>query len=256
MRPATQSPLFANLSGLVLLIMLLTVPVALKAAEKPDSLKSKLTAGVTFSLNSNGIASIPAFSLDKPALIFSPYVAKGRFSYEPVLAYGLNLKPWFIDNWFNFKLINRPKFELKASWNLSSFFTDFKPADSTEFLKAERYFAYALTGTIRFTPSVSLQLAYWNDRGQEEESLKGHFLNAVLEKSQIPVGNHVLLTAALQAFYINYTGESDGFFVTPRLSASVRNVPLSLFFMATQAIQSNIDPFPKFRWNVGIGYSL
>lgn len=256
MRTAAPFRLPAALPGLALIIVLIHVPVALKAAEKPDSSRSKLTAGVTFSLNSNGIASIPAFSLDKPALIFAPFVAKGRFSYEPALAYGLNLKPWFIDNWFNFKLINRPKFELKAAWNLSSFFTDYKPADTTTFLKAERYFAYALTGTIRFTPSLSLQLAYWNDRGQEKESLKGHFLNAVLEKSQIPVGNHVLLTAALQTFYINYTGENDGFFVTPRLSASVRDVPLSLFFMATQAIQSNIDPFPKFRWNIGIGYSL
>lgn len=256
MRPSSQPALSAILPGMALLILLLAAPAALKAADKPDSLKSKLTAGATFSLNSNGIASIPAFSLDAPALIFSPFVAKGRFSYEPALAYGLDLKPWFIDNWFNYKLINRPKFELKASWNLSSFFTKFEPIDTTHVLKTERYFAYALTGTIRFSPSLSLQLAYWNDRGQEKESLKGHFLNAVLEKSQIPVGNHVLLTAALQTFYIDYTGNSDGFFITPRLSASVRNIPVSLFFMATQAIQSNIDPFPKFRWNVGIGYSL
>lgn len=238
-----------------LLVLILAAP-SLSAAEKSDSTRSKLTAGVTFSLNSNGIASIPAFSLDKPALVASPVLSKGRFSYEPVLAYGLNLKPWYIDNWFNFKLINRPAFEFRAAWNLSSFFSEYTPEDDRTFLKSERYYAFAFTGTWRFAPKTSLQLAYWNDRGQEEESLKGHFLNMVLEKTEMPVGNHVLFTAALQVFYIDYTGESDGLFVTPRAAASIRNVPLSLFFMATQAVQSNIDPFPKFRWNIGLAYTL
>jgi len=249
-------PHFNLTAVLTVFLLILLVTSDLLAAERPDSTRPKLKAGLTLSLNSNGIASIPAFSLDKPALMAAPVLSKGRFSYEPVLAYGLNLKPWFIDNWFNFKLINRPAFELRAAWNLSSFFTEYTPENDRTFLKAERYYAYALTGTWRFAPKTSLQLAYWNDRGQEEESLKGHFLNMVLEKAEMPIGNHILFTAALQVFYIDYTGENDGLFVTPKVSASVRNVPLTLFIMATQAVQSNIDPFPKFRWNIGIAYTL
>jgi hypothetical protein len=245
-----------TLSSCLTVILLLSFANSSSAAERPDSTRPKLTAGLTLSLNSNGIASIPAFSLDKPALMASPVLSKGRFSYEPVLAYGLNLKPWFIDNWFNFKLINRPAFELRVAWNLSSFFAEYTPENDRTFLKTERYYAYALTGTWRFAPKTSLQLAYWNDRGQEEESLKGHFLNSVIERSEMPIGNHILVTAALQVFYINYTGDNDGLFITPKVSASVRNVPLSLFFIATQPLQSNIEPFPKFRWNIGIAYML
>jgi hypothetical protein len=89
--------------------------------ENSDSLRSKLNAGCTVSLNSNGIASIPAFSLDKPAIMASVSLAKGRFSYSPILAYGLDLKPWFIDNWLHYKLIKKPAFELRAGFNSAHF---------------------------------------------------------------------------------------------------------------------------------------
>src|SRR5664279_505761 len=64
---------------------------------KKDSLKNKLEPYLSFSLNSNGIAPIPAFSLDKPAIIASVGLTKGRFSYDPGLAYGLDGKVWYID---------------------------------------------------------------------------------------------------------------------------------------------------------------
>ncbi len=48
------------------------------ALQNADSTKSKkLQAGATFSLNSNGISSVPAFSLGKPALMASVSVGKG-----------------------------------------------------------------------------------------------------------------------------------------------------------------------------------
>jgi hypothetical protein len=48
--------------------------------ERADSTKSKLEAKATLSINSNGIAYIPAFSLDKPAIIGTLSLVKGRFS--------------------------------------------------------------------------------------------------------------------------------------------------------------------------------
>ncbi len=76
------------------------------------------------------------------------------------------------------------------------------------------------------------------------------------------IGRHVLCTAALQLFYINYDGNdgennnNDGLFIAPRVSFSVRNFPVSIFSQAVQAITSNIEPFPGFNMNVGIGYTL
>jgi len=223
--------------------------------EKSDSTKSKLKAGMTVSMNSNGIASIPAFSLDKPAIISSLSLVKNRFSYEPVLAYGLDLRPWFIDNWMNYKIVDRQKFELKAGFNVSTFFSEYFVTDDT-ILQGQRYFAFALTGVYEISPNTSLTIAYWNDRGQEKGTLKGHFLNLIVERSEINIGKNVLLSAAIQLFYINYTGENDGLFISPKVSSSLRNVPFSIFFQATQALTSNISPFPEFRWNLGLSYTL
>jgi hypothetical protein len=236
-------------------LLLLSIFTWSFSQEKTDSATSKLKADMTVSLNSNGIASIPAFSLDKPAIIASLALTKRRFSYKPVLAYGLELRPWFIDNWINYKIIDRQKIILKAGFNISTFFSEYTVSDK-KILQGQRYFAFALTGVIKISPKNSLTVAYWNDRGQEEGTLKGHFLNLICERSEINLGKNVLLSTAIQLFYINYTGKNDGLFISPKISSSLRNIPFSVFFQATQALTSNISPFPEFRWNVGLAYTL
>jgi hypothetical protein len=224
--------------------------------ENADSVRTKLKAGATVSLNSNGIAPIPAFSLDKPAVIAAISLVKGRFSYEPTLSYALNMKPWIIDSWLQYKVINKPTFEFKSGIIFSNFFSDYELADDTILHQSQRYFTFTFSGVYKFTPNTSLTLAYWNDRGQDIGTIKGHYFNLLGERSDINIGKHVLLAAALQLFYINYEGNNDGLFVSPRISSSIRKIPFSVFFQAIQAIVSDISPFPEFRWNVGLVYTL
>jgi hypothetical protein len=223
--------------------------------EKEDSTRTKLKAGATVSLNSNGIAPIPAFSLDEPAVIAAISLAKGRFSYEPTLCYGLDMKPWILDSWLQYKIINKPAFEFRTGIIFSNFFSEYKLPDET-ILQGQRYFTFTFTGVYKFSPKTNLTMAYWNDRGQDKGTIKGHYINLVADRSDINIGKHVLLAAALQFFYINYDGNNDGLFISPRISSSIRNVPFSIFFQAIQAIASNISPFPGFRWNVGLAYTL
>ena len=223
--------------------------------EPSDSTKTKLKAGASVSLNSNGMASIPAFSLGKPAIVATISLAKNRFSYTPTLAYGLDLRPWFIDNWLNYKIIRKPAFELTAGFNISTFGSQFSLPDGS-ILEAQRYFAYAMTGVYKVSEKNTLTIAYWNDNGQEKGTLRGHFINLVGERNEMNIGKNVLFSAALQIFYINYDGDNDGLFVAPKISTTLRNIPFSIYLQATQAINSNISPFPGFRWNIGIAYLL
>jgi hypothetical protein len=229
--------------------------------EPADSSKTKLKASGTISLNSNGISSIPAFSLGKPAVIASVSLIKNRFSYDPQLAYGLNFKAWFIDSWLHYKLIDRPHFEFRPGFNFSTFFSDYSIHDETipedeTIRQAQRYFTFEFTGIYKFNSNTSLTVGYWHDRGQEKGTLLGHFFNIVGEKSDINIGKNVLLTVDLQIFYIDYQGKNDGLFLSPKISSSLRNVPFNVFFQPIQAIYSNISPFPGFRWNLGISYTL
>ena len=223
--------------------------------EKADSTKSKLEANGTISINSNGIAYIPAFSLDKPAIIATFSLAKNRFSYDPILSYGLDLKPWIIDNWLHYKIVDKPAFELKAGLVISAFFSEYE-APNEVILQAQRYFAAELTGIYKFATNSSLSLTYLHDRGQDEGTLIGHYINLGVDKSEIAIGKKGLLYASLQLFYLNYSGNNDGLFVSPKISFSLRNIPSSIYFQAIQAWESNITPFPEFKWNIGLSYTL
>lgn len=223
--------------------------------ENPAKSHNPLETDLSFSLNSNGIASIPAFSLGKPAIIASVNITKGRFSYDPVLAYSLEMKPWFIDNWLHYKIIVKSKFELKAGANFSTFCSGFM-LNGDEILKAERYFAFSVTPTYRFSPVSSLTFDYWSDNGQEKGSISGHYISLAYDRSEIELGGKMLLSANILLFQLFYDGDNDGLFVSPKISLSVRDFPSTLFFQATQALTSNISPWPGFKWNAGISLSL
>jgi hypothetical protein len=236
-------------------LLLIALSVLASAQEISDSINRKLETSATVSINSNGIASIPAFSLDKPALIASMSLTKNRFSYDPTLAYGLDFRPWYIDNWLHYKIVRRPVFELTAGFNISTFGSRYNFTDEEHVWSTQRYFAGSLTGVYKVAPNSTITLAYWNDNGMDG-GIRGHFINLVGQKSEINLGKKALLSASLQVFYINYEGNNDGLFVTPSVSTTLRDCPFSLFLMATQAINSNISPFPGFRWNIGLSYTL
>lgn len=238
----------------IILFLFFVLTVSSSSSQSSENSRSKkLIASGNISINSNGIASIPAFALGKPAFISSVSLAKGRFSYDPVLAYGLDLKPWFIDNWLHYKFIARPIFEMRAGFNYSTFFSEYKLPDEI-LLQGQRYFAFALEAFYTFKPKHTLQFAYWNDRGQEPGTITGHFLSITGERTEIVVAKNMLLSAGLQLFYIDYTAENDGLFIAPKASASVKNIPLLLYFQGIQAITSNVEPFPEFNWNLGLAY--
>lgn len=220
-----------------------------------DSTTRKLQASASVSINSNGIASIPAFSLDKPALISSVSIMKGRFSYDPVLAYGLNMKPWFIDNWLHYKVISQPRFVLRAGWNFSTFFTESKMEGST-ILRGERYFAAEIAGFYKLSPGNTLSLMYWNDNGIEPGTISGHYISLADELTDVRLGNNLLFGALAQLFYINYDGPSDGLFISPRVSLGIRDIPFLLYLQGTQVWTSNINPAPGFKWNAGLQYNF
>jgi hypothetical protein len=226
------------------------------STEKADSSELKLKTAAFFSLNTNGIAPVPAFSLDKPAVMAAVSLSKGRFSYDPMLAYGLDFKPWIIDNWFRYKIVNRPVFELRTGVDVSMFFSESELPEGETVLKGQLYIAWELAAVYKLSPVSNVTLSYWNDRGQDEGTIKGHFISLSGERSGISAGNHLQFAGSLQLFYINYDGNNDGIFISPKISTSVRKIPLTLFLQAIQAIDSNISPYPGFKWNLGLTYTL
>jgi len=221
--------------------------------EKADTTRHKLKAEAAISLHSNGISSIPYFALGKPAVISAVSLTRGRFSYDPKLAYGLDLKPWLIDNWLRYKFIARNKFEFRAGINFSTFYKDYHAPEEV-ILQAQKYLGIEMASRYRFSEKNSLSLVYWNDRGLESGTISGHFIDLIAERSGMKVGENLIFSANIQLFYINYDGNNDGLFVSPKVIASLKNSPFSVFFQASQALITNISPFPDFEFDVGLTY--
>jgi hypothetical protein len=235
---------------LVFLTGVLTCP-----AQVSDSTGKKFKADASFSLNSNGINPIPAFSLGKPAVMAALSITKGRFSYDPGLAYGLDAKPWYIDNWFHYLIINKPSFKLRTGINFSMFFSEKSFTEETV-LKGERYLTAELAGIYNITPTSNITLMYWSDNGQDHGTLTGHFISLSGEKSGIKLGKMIRMAAYLQIFSIIYDGSNDGIFVAPKVTFTGNKCHFSLFLQATQPITTNISPYPGFQWNIGVAYTF
>ena len=223
------------------------------SAETTDNSKTKLNLTGNVSLNSNGMAPIPSFSLGKPALIATLNLQKKRFSYDPQIAYGLDMRPWIFDNWVHYRLIYKPKFELRTGVDFAMFFSEYKGQDY-ELLQGQQYITFEIAGVYKFSPKSSVSLMYWSDNGQDPGSIKGNFFNLVYDRTDIKIGKILLLSGNIQFFYIGYTGNNDGLFISPRISTSIRDVPIAVFLQVTQALTSNVEPYPGFRWNAGVAY--
>jgi hypothetical protein len=223
------------------------------ASEKLDSTKSRFSLTGNLSINSNGMASIPAFSLGKPALMASFALQKKRFSYDPVVAYGLNFRPWIFDNWLHYRPINNERFELRIGADFSMFFSEYDD-DGQTILQGQQYITFEIAGFYKFGRGNSIGLMYWNDNGQDHGTMDGDFYNIVYDMPAVEAGRYLVLSVNVQFFYIDYTGKNDGLFISPRISGLRKGIPLAPFFQVTQGIKSNVEPFPGFRWNVGIEY--
>jgi len=239
----------------ILFFCILIFPLDTLAEEQVDSLKRHLQVSGMVSLNSNGIAPIPAFALGKPAVSANLSLRKNRFSYDPQLAYGLNFKPWIMDNWFHYKLIENASFELRTGINLSMFFSEYEMANEKVW-RGQRYTTFELAGFRKLPHGLTLGLMCWYDLGIEPETISGYFINFVADQPDIGIGKHLMMAINVQLFYINYTEKNDGLFISPKLSISTRKVPVSAFFQGIQALVSNITPFPEFQWNIGIGFTF
>jgi len=235
---------------------LFLISVILFSQENNDTTGKKLKASCAFSINSNGISSIPAFSLGDPAIMVAVGLAKGRFSFDPVLAYDLEMKPWFFDSWVHYLIVDKPAFKLRTGINFSMYFSDLLLPEDEIVLQGQRYWAFELAGIYNINPKTSLTVLVWNDRGQDPGTITGIYTSLAIDRSEIPVGKRVLLAGSLQIFNIAYDGNNDGLFISPRIAGSIRKVPVSLFFQAIQPITTNISPYPGFKWNIGASYSF
>jgi len=234
----------------VLYLLLFFITTLAYSQTKTDTAKVPFMFSGTISITNNGTAPIPVFSLGKPAILANFSILKKRFSWDPDMAYALNGKPWYIDNWFHYKLIEHPNFDLKTGINANLFFTHYDTPDG-EIMKVLRHGSFELASTYKLSPKSSLGLVYWYADGFDKGTIAGHFINLIANKS-FNISDQLIFNVTSQFFYTNNTGNMDGLFISGRFALSHTKTKLSLYTQETQTLRSNMSPDPGFKWNFGI----
>jgi len=223
--------------------------------QKKDSTERGWHVSAMVRATSNGISNIPAFSLKKPALLVYLTIKNNRFTYEPQMAYSFSGTPWFMNNWFRYRIIQHNNFVLRtgATWTLS-FQKYITPQN--EITRVYPYLALEAASTCIFSGQSSLTLGYWYEHGFESGSLKTIHYLFLVEDLIIGLRKGFYIEALPQIFYLNLGTSGDGLFGSAIVGLKHKKIPLALSLQINDPLTTAFSPSPEFAWNVSLAWYI
>ena len=95
---------------LFVLFLLLSIS-GFSFSQNPETTKEPTNFKTFVSVTNNGISLIPTFSLGEPAIIFEASIGR-RLTFDPMIRYSLEGKPWSYIFWWRYKLIKPNKLQM------------------------------------------------------------------------------------------------------------------------------------------------
>jgi hypothetical protein len=204
----------------------------------------------------NGISLLPNFSLNKPALLFDLSLGKGRLSFDPMLRFSMEGKPWAFIFWWRYKLIKREKFTMNIGAHPSFVFRTVPTVNngvSKDYLTTLRFFAGETTPTYFFNKHIGIGLHYLVSHGLTKDITQ--YTNFVAFRtifSNIPLSNQFRMTFVPQFYYLSMDTH-EGTYINGSVTLTKKNFPITFSSIISKAIKSNLggkDPV----WNVALNY--
>lgn len=206
----------------------------------------------------NGISLIPTFSLGKPAVLFDLNIGKGRLSFDPMIRFGMNGKPWTFVFWWRYKLIQQKKFTLGLGAHPSVVFRDISVVNNgvvKDYLVAQRYFAWEASPTYVINKNASLGMYYLGSKGLTKDIVQNTTFLAVRGVvNNIKISERFSFGIIPQAYYLKMD-DKDGTYVNATINLYKKNFPISLNAIASKAIKTEIAG-KDFLWSVGLVYNI
>jgi hypothetical protein len=226
-------------------------------AQNEDSTKLVNNFRTVVSVTNNGISLVPTFSLGKPAVIFDASFGR-RLTFDPLIRYSLEGKPWSFIFWWRYKLIKPGKFQFTVGVHPSVLFRTVEETVnevSTEFIRARQYLVGELYPYYMLTNNISIGLYYNYSRGLAKDDTRNtNFLTFRTAISNIRLFKGLSLSVVPQAYYLKMDNR-DGFYVTSAITLSMENFPLSISSVVNKTIKSEIIS-DDFVWNISLNYTI
>jgi hypothetical protein len=212
--------------------------------------------GGVITATNNGVSIIPSFTLGRPALLFDFSLSGERFSFDPMLRFGMDGKPWSFVFWGRYKAIKDKPFTLTVGAHPAFIFAErivkVNGQEKTMFV-SQRFLAMEIAPMYKFSDRLSMGLYYLRGHGFNPippDNTNFIALNTVI--SGIPVGGGFNMRINPQLFYLKVDDDS-GTYVTSNFTVSKPGFPIGFQGLVNQKIKSSIAG-DDFIWNVGLLY--
>jgi hypothetical protein len=252
---ATYLPSTKKSADLPRVLLFISLTLLLLTQVQAQEAGSKQIGGVITATN-NGVSIIPSFTLGRPALLFDLSLSGERFSFDPMLRFGMDGKPWSFVFWGRYKAIKDKRFTLSLGAHPAFIFAErivkVNGQEKTMFV-SQRFLAMEVAPMYKFSNRLSMGIYYLQGHGLNPippENSNFLALNTVV--SNIPLGGEFSLRVNPQLFFLR-VDDTSGTYITSNFSVSKPGFPIGFQALVNQKIKSTI-PGDDFIWNVGIQY--
>jgi hypothetical protein len=230
------------------------------AQEKKDTTRAPIQFSGSINFTTNGISPIPAFTLGKPAVLVNLSLKKKRLSYAPEMAFSVQGVPWFFNNFFRYKLIEKPKFEFRTGMNWAISYSypiiNQNGVDRT-IARGERFLWLELVPRYTISEKVAISSITFSGYNFEPGSVKRiNYVSIIGNFTKLPLLQNFYCNIFPQFFYLNLDGRSDGFFASGVLGVGHNKLPLFVSTQVNTTLTTSISPDPGFKWNVSLAYTF
>lgn len=212
----------------------------------------------TLTATSNGISIIPFFSLGRPAFLFDLSLGGDRLSFDPMMRFGMNGKPWSFVFWWRYKFIDKPKFSFRAGAHPAFLFQERElivDGQPKNVLVANRFLTWELAPTYKISTRSSLGIYFLNGNGiNPYPPDHTYFLGLTWTLSDFPLSETLRFQMTPQVYYLK-VDENDGIYGTSTFTLTKTDFPLGLQSTFNQKIKSSIDG-DDFVWNISLIYNF
>ena len=227
--------------------------------QSKDSTQTPSFFGGVVTATNNGISLIPSFTLGRPAVLFDLSMGKGRWSFDPMLRFGMDGKPWALIFWGRYKVFDAPKFKMSIGAHPSVVFRDVTLTTNTgierSYLNAQRYFAWEATPTYFPNKKIGFGISYLGSKGLTKDIIQTTTFVAFRSiMPHIDLSKNYYLSFIPQVFYLKMD-KIDGTYASAIVGISKKNFPINVSTIMSKKIKSDIGG-DAFVWNLQLNYNI
>lgn len=225
-------------------------------AQKTDTTQTPSFFRGQITATNNGISLVPAFSLGKPAVLFDLNIGKGRLSFDPMIRFGMNGKPWTFVFWWRYRLVQQKRFSMSLGAHPSVVFRNLTISDngvSKDYIVAHRFLAWEASPTFKINKNFNLGLYYLGSRGLTEGASRNNTFLAIRSAVSIPM-SQFKLNINPQFYYLKRDAQ-QGTYVSATANLYKNSWPISLNGIVSKAIKTTIEG-KSLQLSVGLVYNI